>query len=590
MSNSAGDSAVKDYFGAGMRLYVDRLMDWEPLLTLRGGESIDVEAEVGAYRTILETTAALAADFEKPARENWSAEAELTPDGGAQPPAHMREAYAKLQEAGLVSLPVGEEYGGYGVPAIMNGWVLEMISRADPSLMMVIGLQTGVANDISKYGSEEVKRAYLPRFASGEVQGSMDLTEPQAGSDLGGITTRSSDQGDEQVLVNGQKIFISNGGAEVHLVLARDDDSFEESKGTTNGLSLILVPRHREDGSDNGVRVTRLEKKLGIHGSPTCEMLFENSAGVRLGKKGQGFRAMLDLMNAARLGVASQAVGLSDAAIYDATEYASQREQFGKTVGEQPLVMGMLAKMVVNNEAVRALLYRTYRLLDYNIARETALKRDDLSEGERGEIQEKLERDTARVRLLTPLCKYFATEVCSDITRDAVQVFGGVGFTEAANVGNYLADSIITTIYEGTSEIQASFALREMGKGVLAVVLREVQAELDEVAGDADLAPLAERIRVVIQGLDETMKVLFSDLNYALSRAKLMAETVIDVIAGAELLKQAAVDASRRDLAEAFIRRRMLEAVSVSRRIEDDADGRFERDSRILAELSPSGS
>jgi hypothetical protein len=472
----------------------------------------------------------------------------------------------------------------------MNGWVLEMVARADPSLMMVIGLQTGVANDIAKYGSEEVKRAFLPRFASGEVQGSMDLTEPQAGSDLGGITTRSADIADGQVQVNGQKIYISNGGAEVHLVLTRDEDTFDESKGTTNGLSLILVPRHREDGSKNGVRVTRLEKKIGIHGSPTCEMIFENSVGDRLGKKGQGFRAMLDLMNVARLGVASQALGLADAAIHDATEYANQREQFGKTVAEQPLVMSMLAKMIVNNEAVRALLYRTYRLLDFNIAREAAVRREGISEAERSEIQAELERDTARVRLLTPLCKYFATEVCSDITRDAVQVFGGVGFTEAADVGKYLADSVITTIYEGTSEIQASFALREMGKGVLAVVLREVQAELDAVASDPELAQLADRIRNVIDGLDETMKVLFSDLNYALLRAKLMAETVIDVIAGAELLKQASVDDSRRDIAESFIQRRMLEAASVSRRIEEGAHGRFESDARIVAAVLPTGS
>jgi alkylation response protein AidB-like acyl-CoA dehydrogenase len=502
----------------------------------------------------------------------------------------MRKAYAQLQEAGLVSLPVPEEYGGYGVPAIVNGWVLEMVSRADPSLMMVIGLQTGVANDIAKYGSEEIKRAFLPRFVSGEVQGSMDLTEPQAGSDLGGIATRVADLADGQVQVDGQKIYISNGGAEVHLVLARDEDSFDESKGTTNGLSLVLVPRHREDGSANGVRVTRLEKKIGIHGSPTCEMIFENSVGDRLGKKGQGFRAMLDLMNVARLGVASQALGLADAAIHDATEYANQREQFGKTVAEQPLVMSMLAKMIVNNEAVRALLYRTYRLLDFNIAREAAVRREGISEAERSEIQAELERDTARVRLLTPLCKYFATEVCSDITRDAVQVFGGVGFTEAADVGKYLADSVITTIYEGTSEIQASFALREMGKGVLEVVLREVKAELDAVASNPELSPLADRIRNVIDGLDETLKVLFSDLNYALSRAKLMAETVIDVIAGAELLKQAAVDDSRRDIAEAFIRRRMLEAASVSRRIEDGAGSRFENDARIVAAVSRTGS
>jgi hypothetical protein len=330
---------VEDYFGAGMRLYVDRIVDWEALLTLRSGEGLDVEAEVGAYRTILETCAALAADFAKPARENWSAEAERTPDGGAQPPAHMRDAYAKLKEAGLVSLPVSEEYGGYGVPALLNGLVLEMVGRSDPSLMMVIGLQTGVANDIGKYGSDEVKRTYLPRFVSGDVQGSMDLTEPQAGSDLGGIVARATDLPNGDVQVDGQKIFISNGGAEIHLVLARDDDSFDQSRGTTNGLSLILVPWHREDGSRNGVSVSRLEKKLGIHGSPTCEVIFEGAIGKRL------------------------------------------------------------------------------------------------------------------------------------------------------------ADSLIMTIYEGTSEIQASFALKEMGKGALGVVLNEVRAELDAVADDPVLGPPHRRRR-----------------------------------------------------------------------------------------------
>ena len=403
----------------------------------------------------------------------------------------------------------------------------------------------------------------------------MDLTEPQAGSDLGGITTRATDLPDGDVRVDGQKIFISNGGAEIHLVLARDDDTFDQSKGTTNGLSLVLVPRHREDGVAKRRAVPRLEKKLGIHGSPTCEVVFEGAIGIRLGKKGQGFRAMLDLMNAARLGVASQALGLSDAALHDARhvrEPARAVRQVRR--GAAARHDACSPRWWSNTRAVRALLYRTYGLLDLNLAREAALAREGLSEAERAEIQAALERDSARVRLLTPLCKYFATEVCSDVTRDAVQIFGGVGFTADADVGKYQADSLIMTIYEGTSEIQASFALKEMGKGALAVVLREVRAELEAVAGRPGArAAWRSAIRAVIERLDETMKVLFSDLSYALMRAKLMAETVIDVIAGAELLKQATADPSRSDIAESFIRRRMLEAASVARRIEDNADG-----------------
>jgi alkylation response protein AidB-like acyl-CoA dehydrogenase len=577
---------MPDFFGPGMRLYLDRLIEWDPMLGLRRADDVDVEAEVGAYRTILETAAALAESFQAEAREHWAEEAVLTPDGGATSPPHILNAYEKLREAGLVCLTVSDAYGGYGLPTLLNGIYLEMVSRADASLMMVVGLQTGAAADIEKYGSEEVKRKWLPRFAAGEVQGCMDLTEPQAGSDLGGIATRATDLPGGEVQVDGQKIFISNGGAEVHLVLARDADTYEESKGTTNGLSLVLVPRHRDDGSSNGVRVARLERKIGIHSSATCEVVFEGALGVRLGKKGQGFRAMLELMNNARLGVASQALGLCDAALWDAVSYARQRRQFGQPIAEQPLVMALLSKMAVNTEGVRALLYRTYVLLDGVLAREAALRRDDLPEVERVRIQEEHERDTTRVRLLTPLCKYYATEVCSDLTRDALQVHGGVGFTLDSDVGKLHADSLIMTIYEGTSEIQASFALREMGKGALAVVFREVRAELE--AMDGDRAALARLVAEAAVRIEDALKVLFSDMSYALLRAKLMAQMVIDVIAATELLKQAGADPSRLDLAEAFIRRRMLAVEHAARRIEVNAEGTLERDARLLERIVPS--
>jgi hypothetical protein len=573
---------LADYFNAGMRLYLDQLVDWESLLELRSGKTVDVESELGAFRTILETAGAMAESFEPGAREHWAQEAELTEDGGAQSPPHILAAYDQLREAGMVALSVGEKYGGFALPALLNGVFLEMISRADPSLMMVLGLQTGAANDIEKYGSDEIKESYLPRFTSGEVQGSMDLTEPQAGSDLGGITTRATDQGDE-VRVDGQKIYISNGGAEIHLVLARDDDTYDQSRGTTRGLSLVLVPRHRADGSANGVTVPRLERKMGIHGSATCEVRFDGALGHRLGDKGQGFKAMLDLMNAARLGVASQALGLATAAMSDATRYADQREQFGKTIGEQPLVAAMLAKMVVNTEAVRALLYRTYRLLDMNIAREAALARGNLSEGEATEIGAELERDNARVRLLTPLCKYFSTEICDAVTRDAMQVFGGIGFTMDADVAKLHADSLIMTVYEGTSEIQASFALREIGKGALAVVFTEIRSELDAMADHPQRAALALRVKEMAERVETAMSVLFSDLSYAMLRAKLLTEMVIDVIASTELLVQVGVAPDRLDIAEAFIARHSIRTAHMGRRIEENAEGTLERNARVVA-------
>lgn len=572
-----------NYFTPSMRLYLEKLVDWEEILRLRDGADPDVEAEVGAFRTVLETTAALAESFERRAREQWHAEAELTEDGGARPPAHIREAYEQLREAGLVSLMVPEEYGGAALPGLLNGFYLEMISRADTSLMTVVGLQTGVAGDIDKYAEEALKQTWLPRFASGEVQGAMDLTEPKAGSDLGGITTRATEQSDGSLRVDGAKIFITNGGAEVHLVLARDADHYEDSKGTTNGLSLVLVPRHLEDGSRNGIHVTRLEKKLGIHGSPTCEVVFEDAVGWRLGQKGQGFRAMLDLMNNARLGVAAQAIGVADAAFADAHRYAAERRQFGQTIAKQPLVLIMLAKMHVNIEAARAILYHTFELVDSTLAREAALARGELSGDEAKTLREAVERDIVRVRLLTPLCKYYATEICHDVTRDAMQVFGGIGYTMDADVAKLHADSLIMTVYEGTSEIQASFALREMGKGALATVVGELRRELGAMMDDPTRAELAQLVQNAVNSIEECASLLFSDLPYALLRAKMIAEMAINVIAGTELLRQAGADASRIDLAEAFVRRRMLETDAMARRIRENQEGRMQRDERILA-------
>jgi alkylation response protein AidB-like acyl-CoA dehydrogenase len=422
----------------------------------------------------------------------------------------------------------------------------------------------------------------LPRFASGEVQGAMDLTEPKAGSDLGGITTRSTEQPDGSLRVDGVKIFITNGGAEVHLVLARDAEHYEESKGTTNGLSLVLVPRHLEDGSRNGIRVARLERKLGIHGSPTCEVVFENAVGWRLGQKGQGFRAMLDLMNNARLGVAAQAIGVAAAALEDAHRYARERQQFGQPIAKQPLVLAMLAKMQVNIEAARAILYHTFELVDSNLAREAALTRGELSVAEADKVREAVERDVVRVRLLTPLCKYYATEICHDVTRDAMQVFGGIGYTMDADVAKLHADSLIMTVYEGTSEIQASFALREMGKGALAIVVAELRKELGAMVGDAAREDLAKLVNTTVSSIEECALVLFSDLRYALLRAKMIAEMVINVLAATELLRQAGAVPARIDLAEAFVRRRMLETEGMARRIRENYEGRVERDERIL--------
>ena len=257
------------YLGDAVRLYFEHLVDWDSYFEWSKGADCDPESESEALFSVVETAAQLCAEIEETTRPGWAEEAKLV-DGAVVPPKHITAAYERIREAGLISFGVREEYGGFDLPAFVANLLLQMIARADAGLMTMIGLQAGVADDIQEFASEELKQRYLPRMASGELMGAMDLTEPQAGSDLGQITTRAVERDDGRCFVTGGKIFITNGGSEIHLVLARDDETFEQSKGTTRGLSLYIVPRTLPDGTRNPVEVTRLEEKLGIHGSPTA--------------------------------------------------------------------------------------------------------------------------------------------------------------------------------------------------------------------------------------------------------------------------------------------------------------------------------
>jgi alkylation response protein AidB-like acyl-CoA dehydrogenase len=572
---------MASYLSDSVLIYLNQMIDWDGYFQHRKGDDVDVESERAAMQGVLETCAEICAEIEPEARDGWELAAKLQ-QGEVTVPAHIARGYERLREAGLVALSVSEEYGGFELPAFINSIVLQMISRADAGLMTIVGLQSGVAEDIQTYGSEEIKQAYLPRFSSGEVQGAMDLTEPHAGSDLGSITTRAVER-DGRYFLNGEKIFITNGGSEIHLVLARDDDHFEDSKGTTKGLSLYLCPRTLPDGSKNPVSVERLEHKLGIHGSPTAAMRFADAEGFLIGTKGDGFKAMLNLMNNARLGVAAQGIGIAEAALSQAISYARERKQFGFPIAQQPLMKNMLSRMVTDLEGSRALLYRTSVLVDRTRALENYLSReaDKISDAERGEIEQLIERNNVRIRLLTPLSKYLGTETCDNITRMAIQIHGGIGFMAESEVGRLHLDGIITTIYEGTSEIQISFALKEIGKGALNVVFDEISLELDKLTSEP-LAELAEKVRGGIALIYQAAPALLQDFAYALICSRHMAEMVIVVIVAAELLKQAAVDPSRLDLAASWIHRKMLELEMHAKRVSEGTVERIERCERLV--------
>ena len=572
---------MSSYLHDGILLYLERIADWESYFNFTKGEDSDIQSERDALRGVLETAASICEKIEGPSRETWDQAAELV-DGEVILPESSQKAYEMLKEAGLVSLSVREEYGGFELPGFASNVVIQMVSRANAGLMTIVGLQSGTAEDIQRYASEDLRNEFLPRFASGEVLGSMDLTEPQAGSDLGAIQTRARDEG-EISKITGDKIFITNGGAEVHLVLARDDDNYEASKGSTKGLSLFICPRTRRDGSKNGITVERLEHKMGIHCSPTAAVHFEDAEAYRIGDKGEGFKAMLDLMNNARVGVAAQGIGIAEAAVGEAIQYAKQRKQFGMAIGDQPLMKNLLSRMVRDLEGSRALLYRCLLLLDRNHSIEQHLKNNpELSETEVAELKHIVERNNVRTRLLTPLSKYLATESADWITRAAIQVHGGIGFMAESTVGKLHNDAIITTIYEGTSEIQVSFALKEIGKGALAIVFDELRRELDGLKRP-ELAEYANKVREGIKRIEGASSALLNDFSYALLCSRPLADMVIGVIVGSELLLQADVAPEREDLAASWVNRKMLDLETEAKRIEAGNVERLERCERIVS-------
>jgi len=567
------------FFNPDMELFIDRRVDWERYFHFSRPAAVNVKDEVETFKTILRTTGDICADIAAAARDHWHDEVRLV-DGQVIVPPHISAGYEKLRAAGLICLPLGPQYNGYGLPLLLNCAYLEMVARADSSLMTIVGLQTGVAGDIERYGSDELKQRYLPHFASGELQGCMDLTEPQAGSDLGGIVTRVTEENGRYFL-DGEKIYITNGGAAIHLVLARDAATFDKSKGTTNGLTLMLCPVTLPDGSNNRVRVARVEHKLGIHGSPTCVIEFDRAEAFLLGRRGGGFRAMLDLMNQARLGVAAQAIGVAEAAYREARAYAAQRVQFDAPIIEQPLVKSLLTLMAVNIQSARALLYHTCARMDLSEALNRYLRSErGTADADRVALKKEHDHIAQLVRFLTPLCKYYATEISNDVTRKGIQVHGGIGYMAESPAGHYHSDSIITTIYEGTSEIQASFALKEMARGALLATLDNTRSDLERLRGRyPDLVDMACR---GVDWIAQSLPALMGDPQYALLNAKRVCEMVIDVVVATELLFQADLSSAKHEMAATFINRRVLAIEMNARRIGAGDASRLKRYDRIL--------
>lgn len=400
----------------------------------------------------------------------------LTPPG-------FREAYQGLVDGGWLALSAAPEDGGQGLPAVLEAILFEWLSAANHGLTMAPGLLHGAYECIRHHGSAELRQAYLPKIASGEWLATMCLTEAHAGSDLGQVRTRALPQPDGSLQVSGSKIFISGGEHDltpniVHLVLCR----LPGAPAGPKGLSLALVPKRLPDGTRNPVHCERIEEKMGLHGSPTCAMRFDEAAGWLVGEPNRGLAAMFVMMNAARLHVALQGIGLLDAAWQKAHAYAQERRQM-RAPGPAPASRGTeAADLIVEHPAVRRILETQRAWIDGArlLAYRSALQLDTARHHADPARRERAERWCA---LITPVLKAACTQQAFEGASACLQVFGGHGYVREWGIEQVLRDARVTMIYEGTNEIQAiDLVVRKLvpdGGAGMASLLIELRDELD---------------------------------------------------------------------------------------------------------------
>ncbi|MBW2147350.1 MAG: acyl-CoA dehydrogenase family protein [Deltaproteobacteria bacterium] len=466
-------------------------------------------------------------------------------------PPGMVKNLQDLADADLMGFTLPVRYGGLGFPYTVYTAAVEIISRADASLMNLFGLQ-GIADTIALFADEEVRRQYLPRFASGDITGAMVLTEPDAGSDLLSIQTAAvPDEVTSRWRLRGTKRFITNGCGDVLLVLARSEDPQTYRGG--RGLSLFLV----EKGAR--VQIRRVEHKLGIHGAPTCELFLDDAEGVLIGRRGYGLtRYVAWLMDAARLSVAAQALGIAEAAVREATAYAGQREQFGEPIRRFPAVADMLVNMQVDLEAVRSLLYAASEQMDLDFALGRQMESLPSDDPRKGDLVQERKRQAGALDILTPMVKFYAAETAQRITSDVVQVLGGNGYIVDYPAERYYRDARITSIYEGTSQIQASTAVSRLLKGSLDSLLTQLaQRErpsglLNELAQEVDAA--REDMEHSLEFVRDKMRGREKDPAYRDLMARRLVEMAADVLIGYLFLGQAEHWDRKAAVAEKFIR------------------------------------
>jgi alkylation response protein AidB-like acyl-CoA dehydrogenase len=452
--------------------------------------------------------------------------------------AATQEGLQTLKQADLMGAMLPWEYGGLNLPESIFQMMVEIASRADAGLMTVFGLQE-ISAAINEYGTPEMKNRLLPRFSQEGASGAMILTEAEAGSDLGAIQTRATyDEISGKWYIDGVKRFATNGQADIQLVLARSEPGSSDARG----LSLFVVER------DESVRVRRIENKLGLHASPTCEVQYQHTPAELLGKRRYGLmRYAMALMNGARLAVGAQAVGIAEAAYREAYAYAIKRRQFGQPIIDLPPVARMLSSMRGEIEATRALITETGRWVDRVKVYE---KLSEANTTPDPALRQLLKQASNLAETLTPLTKYYASEIGNRVCYQAMQIHGGVGYMREFSVERHYRDVRVTSIYEGTSQLQIVAATGKLLGHALDALLAE-WAEQDygaELAGlKIHLKEETELFKVATDVLKEKEREV---IDYYASD---LADMAVILINSWLVLQDGCVSERKRDLARLYI-------------------------------------
>jgi len=492
---------------------------------------------VDNYNRILSVLGKLTAEEIEPTAEHTDRTGNvLNEDGTVTYAPGIAHALERLAQADLMGFTLPYEYGGINCPNLIYTISNDLVSRADASLMNIYGLQ-GIAETIEAFADNDIKKEYLPPMADGTWTGAMVLTEPDAGSDLQAVKCHAYQDDQGQWYVNGVKRFITNGCGEVLLVLARTEPDTTDGRG----LSLLLVERGER------VKVRRLENKLGIHGSPTCELFFNDAPAKLIGDRQRGLVTyVMQLMNGARVGIAAQSLGIGEAAFRVARRYANSRRQFNTAIENLPAVREMLVDMAVDLRAARTLTYYGSFCVDIErgALRQLELGIDDKDKKKAAKTaSRKYKRYNA---MLTPMGKYYASEMAVKVANDAISVLGGSGYMKDYPSERHLRDARITNIYEGTSQLQVLAAVRGVCAGTANTLLDEL---FDRVWPD-DLAEQLAKLKDGAAQLAEAIEYVKSQGSgeYMDLMGRRLVDNAITLIVGTLFCEQAIDSDDRRTL------------------------------------------